>query len=86
MPRPSPALAAAQLAIHAGRMAARAERLGRLDDAAAWWRTCAQHWDVARDADRTRQARTYARQARPRDFDRAERTIAPLVSDLVGDS
>jgi hypothetical protein len=86
MPRPSPSLAAAQLAIHAGRMASQAERLGRLGDAAAWWRTCAQHWDVAGDADRARQARTYAGAARPRDFDRAGRTIAPLVSDLVGDS
>jgi hypothetical protein len=86
MPRPSATLAAAQRAIHAGRAAARAERLGRPREAADWWVRCAEQWDAAGDAARAGQARGHAADGRSRSRGRGPGTIPPLVTDLVGGS
>jgi hypothetical protein len=56
MPRPSAALGAVQRAIHLGRRAARAERLGQPIPAAHRWRPCTRVWPFAGDLARAEQA------------------------------
>ncbi|MBN2621814.1 MAG: hypothetical protein JXA83_00540, partial [Acidimicrobiales bacterium] len=84
MPRPSPALAGVQRAIHLGVTAARAERLGDLRHAAHRWRQCARTWDGVGDPVRGEQALSYARQVTAPTPHTSGRVIAPLLSDLVG--
>ncbi len=83
MPRPSPALAAVQRAIHLGMIAARAERLGSSRQAADRWRHCARAWGSAGDRARAEQARTYADHALTSDPDPLGRIVRPLISDLI---
>jgi hypothetical protein len=84
MPRPSPALALVQRAIHLGALAAQAERLTDVRLAAHRWRQCARNWLAAGDSVRADQARTYAGQAdSSEDIARHDRIIRPLVTDLI---
>ncbi|MGH9249922.1 MAG: hypothetical protein ACRD0W_10455 [Acidimicrobiales bacterium] len=87
MPRPSPALAATQRAIHLGRSAAQAERLGELTNATLRWRQCARQWARAGDDDRAEAALAFGdRGAEPLpwvDRRRSHEPVPPLVVDLI---
>lgn len=82
LPRPSAVLCAVQRAIHHGRLAARAERLGQSLQAADRWRQCAREWTTAGDEDRAEEAARYGR-GQSTDPWPLGRVIAPLVSDLL---
>lgn len=84
MPRPSPALAGVQRAIHLGVTAARSERRGDLRQAAHRWRQCARTWDGVGDPVRGEQALAYAARVTSPAPDTSGRVVAPLLSDLVG--
>lgn len=87
LPRPSPALGATQRAIHVGRFAAQAERLGDVASAAQRWRQSARLWSQAGDDERAEMA--FALGDRAADALRlsarrpADARDGPLVVDLV---
>jgi hypothetical protein len=84
LPRPSPALAAVQRAIHLGRAAAQAQRLGDSTTANLRWRQCARHWHRAGDHKRAELAHAFgAEAARSPGRRQAHQAIPPLVADLV---
>ncbi|MGH9227952.1 MAG: hypothetical protein ACRD07_04320 [Acidimicrobiales bacterium] len=87
MPRPSPALASMQRAIHRGRLAAQAERLRDLASANLRWRQCARQWARAGDDERAEVARAFGerRAESPASGDRRwpNEPGAPLVVDLI---
>jgi hypothetical protein len=87
MPRPSPALAATQHAIHLGRSAAQAERLGELTNATLRWRQCARQWARAGDDDRAEAALAFGDRGAESlpwvDRRRSHEPVPPLAVDLI---
>jgi hypothetical protein len=86
MPRPSPALAATQRAIHLGRSAAQAERLGDRANATLRWRQCARQWARAGDDDRAEAAHAFGdrgAESLPWNRRRSHEPVPPLVVDLI---
>ncbi|HZA00602.1 MAG TPA: hypothetical protein VE575_17715, partial [Acidimicrobiales bacterium] len=89
LPRPSPTLAATQRAMHVGRAAAQAERLGDRASALLRWRQCARYWARARDPGRVEAAHALARRAVGAVSESAHhpaggrRHTGPLIVDLV---
>jgi hypothetical protein len=86
MPRPSPALAATQRAIHLGRSAVQAERLGDLTSATLRWRQCARQWVRAGDDDRAEAALAFGdrgAESLPWNRRRSHEPVPPLVVDLI---
>jgi hypothetical protein len=86
MPRPSPALAATQRAIHLGRSAVQAERLGDLTNATLRWRQCARQWARAGDDDRAEAAHAFGdrgAESLPWNRRRSHEPVPPLVVDLI---
>jgi hypothetical protein len=86
LPRPSPALAATQRAIHLGRSAAQAERVGDMTDATLRWRQCARQWARAGDDDRAEAALAFGDRGAESllwNRRRSHKPGAPLVVDLI---
>jgi hypothetical protein len=82
LPRPSATLRAVQRATYLGRLAARAERLSRPEQAARQWRRCAREWKRAGDRSRAYRAARYGREASSAPWP-PDRVIAPLITDLL---
>jgi hypothetical protein len=82
LPRPSATLRAVQRATYLGRLAARAERLGRPEEATRHWRECAREWMRAGDRSRAYRAARHGREPSSAPWP-PDRVIAPLVTDLL---
>jgi hypothetical protein len=81
---PSGARRAVRAATARGRVAARATRLGRDDEAALLWLACSQRWSDAGDTDREAVARAWAAMALDRaglrsDAEQIRRDATPAV-------
>jgi hypothetical protein len=87
LPRPSRALSTTQRAIHVGRFAAQAERLGDLASATQRWRQCARLWSQTGDQERAELALAFGDRATAALRSSAHRPAptqgGPLVVDLV---
>jgi hypothetical protein len=86
LPRPSLALAATQRAIHLGRSAAQADRLGDVANATLRWRQCARQWARAGDDERAEAALAFGDRGAdslPWNRRHSYEPVPPLVVDLI---